>query len=130
MIPQSQLQNIEITTRSTSTWQLDLEAKKLGGRIEGIDAVRQMIYTVLNVERYRYAIHSWRFGVELDDLYGQSMDYIYPTIVQRITEALMMLDTIQSVDNFSFDRKKEALILTFNVSTIYGDLNVTKEVTL
>jgi hypothetical protein len=130
MIPQSQLQNIEIVTGSTATWQLDLTDKKIGAQIEGIEAVKQMIYTVLNVERYRYAIHSWRFGVELDDLYGQSMAYVYPTIVQRITEALLMLDTVNAVDNFEFSRNKGALTIAFNVSTIYGDLITTKEVTL
>lgn len=75
----------------------------------------------MNTERYQYLIYSWNYGIELSDLYGQPIPYVYAEIQRRITEALLSDDRISNVTNFNFSNPQGGdVFTTFDVVTDYG----------
>lgn len=99
-----------------------------GGMIDGLDAVRQAVYLVLNTERYDFLIFSWNYGIEMKNLIGREKEYVYPEARRRITEALMQDDRIKAVTNFQFSNKKGKIAVSFTVHCIFGDFSAEKEV--
>ncbi len=115
--------DIEIQTQESKNYKMYFTEKFINGYVDKLEAMHQVIYKILNTERYQYIIYSWDYGIETLDLYGEPISYVCPEIERRITEALMQDDRIQSIDNFEFDySEKGKLYVTFCVHTIYGDL--------
>ena len=114
---------IEVESQSTKNYQMHFTEKFISGYVDELKAMHQVIYKILNTERYQYIIYSWNYGIETLDLYGEPISYVCPEIERRIIEALTQDDRIESVDNFEFDySEKGKLHVTFSVHTIYGDL--------
>lgn len=119
-----------IQEQPSKTYKIDLEKSKIKGYIDELEAIKQSIYKILNTERYKYLIYSWNYGIELEDLFGEPIPYVYSELKRRISEALTQDDRIESVDAFSFTNKKGVVSATFTVHTIYGDVDAEKEVTV
>lgn len=114
---------IEVESEGTKNYQMHFTEKFINGFVDELQAMHQVIYKILNTERYQYIIYSWDYGIETVDLYGEPISYVCPEIERRIIEALTQDDRIESVDNFEFDySEKGKLHVTFSVHTIYGDL--------
>lgn len=132
MIPQNIVTDndigFEIMEQPSNTYRIDLENKRILGYIDGIDAVKQAIYKILFTERYNYAIYSWNYGIELQDLIGKSKDFVYFNLEKRITEALLQDDRINSVDNFVFASDKGDVHVTFTVNTVFGEVQAERKV--
>lgn len=120
-------EDFEIEEQTDKTYKM--QETILRGKIEGKEAVRQVVYKILNTERYQYPVYSWDYGIELVDLYGEPFSYVCPELERRITEALTWDTRIQSADNFTFEQKAGGRILvTFTVHTVYGDIDTEQEV--
>lgn len=114
---------ITVEAQSSKNYKMHLNEKIINGIVDELEAMHQVIYKILNTERYQYIIYSWDYGIETLDLYGEPISYVCPEIERRIIEALVQDDRIESVDNFEFDyTEKGKLHVTFIVHTIYGDL--------
>ena len=121
--------NLEVKTQPTKNYRMYLEQDIINGYCDGLEAMRQVIYKILNTERYQYIIYSWNYGIELLDLYGEPVTYVCPEAQRRITEALVQDDRIESVDNFEFDTSKKGTVkVTFTVHTIFGNVESEKVV--
>lgn len=108
-----------------------LAGSHLSGEVEGIEAVAQAVYFILNTERYAYIIYSWDYGIELEDLIGQELGYAIPEIERRVSEALAMDERIVEVEDFSFDTSIPGTVhATFTVVSIYGDISADLEVSI
>jgi len=124
-------QDFEIEEQPSLTYRMDLDGDAVRGRVDGIAAVRQAVFRVLNTERYQYVIYPWWYGVETIDLYGQPVTWVCPELERRITEALMMDTRILSVGNFEHDLSRKGVVhTTFEVQTVYGNISAEKEVTV
>lgn len=122
-------QDFEITEQPTHTYKMNLESNLIRGYTDGQEAMKQAIYKILNTERYQYVMYSWNYGIELLDLYGESVSYVCPELERRITEALTWDDRIQTVDNFEFNiSKKGEILVTFTAHTVFGDVVAEKVV--
>lgn len=113
------------------TWKLDYDDdSQIRGYCDERRAIEQAVYKILNTERYQYLIYSWNYGIELADLYGQPIPYVYAEIQRRITEALLSDDRISNVTNFNFSNPQGGdVFTTFDVVTDYGVItDVSKEV--
>lgn len=131
MIPNTNLfaTELEIIEHPSKDFKLDKEV--INGTVEDLEAVKQMIYKILNTERYQYLIYSWDFGIELMDLYGEPVSYVVPELKRRITEALMQDDRIENVTDFNFDLSHKGKIYSkFTVSTKFGNIDAEKEVAI
>lgn len=120
--------NFTMVEQPSYTHKLVIDRNRVSGMTDQRDALFQAVYLILNVERYAYPIYSWRYGVELADLIGKPKDYAMSEIKRRITEALMQDDRITAVDDWSFETGRKSVLAHFKVYTIFGDLEVTKEV--
>lgn len=112
--------DFEFEELPTNTFKLDIEDDKVYGFSDGLEAMKQAIYLILNVERYEYLIFSWNYGIELADLFGQPIPFVLPELERRITEALVQDSRITSVEDFDFEVKKNKVFCTFKVRTIFG----------
>lgn len=110
------------------TYKIDTERDCINGNTKDAEAVLQAAYLILNTERYEYPIYSHNYGIELWDLYGKPRNYVLSELKRRITEALTQDERINSVDGWSFQTIKKAVIVSFVIHTIYGDINASKEV--
>lgn len=121
-------QDFVIEEQPSKTYKMHLDETVIIGHTDQQDAMVQVIFNILNTERYQYIIYSWNYGIELIDLYGQPVSYVIPELKRRITEALTWDERIISVDNFSFDTNKGKITCNFTVHTIFGDIETEKVV--
>lgn len=119
-----------VAPQPSLTYKLYLDEQHIAGHVDGMDAIRQAVFLMLNIERYQYPMFSWNYGIEMDDLFGMPMDYVQSELKRRIAEALTQDDRIDSVDSFQFSRAGSKLTVTFTVHTVYGDLEADKEVSV
>ena len=111
------------------THRLDTDKNVVAGFVDGKEAYRQAVYKILNTERYDHVIYSTDYGVELRGLIGMPIYYVVPEIERRVTEAIMQDDRTVNVYGFKFDTTKRGVVsVTFNVMSIYGEIEVEKDV--
>lgn len=127
-IDSSITKTITIETEPSKTYDMWIEEGRVRGMTDGIEAVKQTIYRILQTERYKYAMYDWNYGIELEDLFGKHMSYVIPEVERRIKDALSVDDRILSVDGFNFETGQHDLHVTFTAHTIYGDTEIEKEV--
>lgn len=95
--------------------------QRILGSCDGLEALRQTVWLILNTERYAYPIFSWNYGIELEDLYGKPVTLVCPELERRISEALSVDERIKSVDAFSFDTSRRGIAaVTFTVHSTFG----------
>lgn len=129
MLPQDvdyNLFDFEIKTQPSKTFQIVND--KIVGTCDKLEALKQSIDLILSIERYKYPIYSWNYGIELNDLYGEHVSYVIPELERRIREALLQDDRITAVDNFKFETNKNIISAQFIVHSIYGDIIGEKEI--
>lgn len=118
---------IKETERPSKTFGLDLENGRICGTVDGLEAVRQAVYCILNTERYDFLIYSWNYGVELKGLVGRPIPYVKTELKRRVREALLQDGRIKGVDGFRFVQEGRRLAVQFTVHTTFGDLQGEKE---
>lgn len=124
-------EDFEIEEQPSKTYKMYLEQEVINGFTDGLDAMKQTIYMILNTERYQYIIYSWNYGIELVDLFGEPITYVCPELERRITEALTQDERILSVDAFSFDVSVKGKVhVTFTAHTVFGDIDAEKVVNI
>ena len=121
--------NLAIESQPSKNYKLHIEQNTINGVCDGLESMKQVIYKILNTERYQHIIYSWNYGIELLDLYGEPTSYVMVELQRRITEALVQDDRITSVTDFDFDlTDKKAVKVKFTVHTIFGELQEEKVV--
>ena len=122
-------QDFELEEQPTYTYKMNLDTGSIRGYTDGIDAMKQAIFKILQTERYQYIMYSWNYGIETLDLYGEPISYVCPELERRITEALLWDERIESVDNFEFDLPQKGVIhVSFIAHTIFGDVQAERTV--
>ena len=118
------VQDFEIETQPTRTYALRFDGYPCsGGKLDGLEAMKQAIFLILQTERFQYAIYSWNYGIELNALLGQTMTpYLQAKVAKAIEDALMADDRVLSVEQFSFTKGKRSLLVKFTVTTTEGDV--------
>ena len=120
--------DIEIEEEPSRNYRMNQKEFRVRGKVDGLEAVKQAVFKMLNTERYQYLIYSWDYGVELLDLFGESISYVCPELERRITEALLQDDRIEEVDGFEFEVSGGTVKASFTVHTVFGDMQAQKEV--
>lgn len=123
-------EEFEVVSEPSKTYRLDVKTKRISGFCDGIEAIQQAVYKILNTERYRALIYDWYYGFEKEDLIGicETESYVFLKISQRIREALLEDDRIEDIEDFWISREKEKVIVTFQVVTIIGSIEIKKEI--
>lgn len=128
MIPRAQpLVILEPKGIPTRTYKI--EKGRIGGMVDGIEAMRQAIARILNTTRFEHVIYSGDYGNELGSLIGRNSDLLESETKRLIREALTADDRILDVDRFHFESTGRGdLIVRFTVNTIFGAIEANKEI--
>lgn len=121
---------IEEVELPTETHKINAELNRVLGLTDGVEAVKQAIYLMLQTERYEHIIYSWQYGIELNDLFGKPIPFVLPELKRRITDTLLTDDRILKVDDFSFEVTRRKVLCTFTVTTIYGEVDIEQVVSV
>jgi hypothetical protein len=124
------IQDFELEVQPTKTYRLNQTKATVNGAVDGLSAIEQAIYKIINTERYSHLIYSWNYGIEFADLFGKPIPYVYPEIKRRITEALLQDDRITSVSDFFFSNQKGRVLTQFKVYTTEGEVSIEKVVNI
>lgn len=132
MLPSAEnlLQNLTIREQPSKTYKMKIKDERIENKVDDLKAVEQACYKILNTERYRYVIYSWNYGVELQNLFGKPIPYVFAELPRRITEALMQDDRVEEVTNFDLRHNKGDVLAKFTVITKYGEIEMQKGVTI
>lgn len=123
--------NIAVEKQPSLSYKMRLEKERIERTVDGLEAIKQMIYKTLMTDRYKFEIYDWNYGVELDDLIGQPKEFVKAELPRRIEDALIVDDRVSEVTDFEFtDVDKTTLAVKFTVKTIFGDIEVEKEVNI
>lgn len=112
----------------TDTFYIDPNSRQIRGMVSGLEAMRQAVEVVLNVERFQFQIYSPNFGIELEGLIGQEQGYIASELQRRIKEALDQDERITDVTDFEYQVNSESMNVKFRINTVYGDIETGIEV--
>lgn len=121
--------DFQIREQPGLTYKLQPDENCVRGYTDGLEAVKQAVYKILMTERYQYVMYSWNYGVELLDLFGEPVSYVCPELKRRITEALLMDDRVQEVDDFEFAFPGKGRVhVSFTVHSVFGEIQAEREV--
>lgn len=110
----------------TKTYKLDFERGRVTGMIEGLEAIEQAIFKELNTQRFAYMIYSDDYGFE--NMIGEDEIFVRGELPRRITEAILQDERITSIEYFTLFFVEDAAWVKFTAVTIYGDVDVLREV--
>ena len=125
-----EITEVEYPTNTYYIGHVENGEDRIVGYTDDLEAIKQAIYLILNIERYDHQIYSWDYGIELTDLFGKPISYVMSELPDRIKEALTMDDRIIDVVDFEFERHKNKLSTTFTVVTNIGNISSDLEVTI
>ena len=123
---------VEITSpadQPTRTYKLDLDAGRVAGMVDGVDAMKQVILKILLTERFAYLIYSWNYGIELNAVVGKSYQVFSSEIKRVITEALLADSRITAVTDFKVEQiDKRSARVSFTADTVFGPIEIERTV--
>ena len=114
----------------STTFLIDRESGRIEKTGGGLEAIKQVIEIILQVERYRYQIYSPNFGHEMNSLIGKPPEYVISMIKRRVKESLSVDNRILSVDNFTFKEASAGTTVkcAFDVKTVFGMVSAEVEI--
>ncbi|MGN7387717.1 DUF2634 domain-containing protein [Sporosarcina sp. SAFN-015] len=114
----------------TLTYRLNFGNGRIGGMVDGKDAIKQFIVKAIRTNRSHFRIYTDDYGCEIESLIGNDVteSFIQAEIPRMVREALIYDDRINDVSNVTATRLGDAVFITATVDSIYGE--VTQEVTI
>lgn len=131
MLPQVNddlINDFEEVIEPSKTFYIDFERGRMVSFVDGQEAVKQAIFLMLNIERYDHLIFSWNTGVEFKDLIGKPTAYVASEVQRRITECLLQDDRITDITDFEVTTSKNKVHVTCTAHTIFGEVQLEREV--
>ena len=105
-----------------------LSEEKIEGFVDELEALKQSIYKVLATERYEHPIYSFSYGIAWKELIGEERPFVRAEMKRMIEEALLRDDRILEVDGFEFEFSGDSCHCSFDVLSIYGNVEIETEV--
>lgn len=126
MIPDIELldQPLNNEQQPSLTWKLDVAKGRIVGMIDGLEAVRQSVYKILQTNRFWHAIYSFDYGHELNIVIGSSPEVVESEVKRIINEALLQDDRIISITYDEISVNGEIIEVKLTVNTNYGDFQM------
>jgi len=111
--------DLEEVEQSSKTYKLT--ENRITGFVDGLDAIKQAVFKILQTERYEKLIYSFNYGSEFRNLLGKSKDYVENDVKRVINEALTTDVRILSVSDFTIEYKENEMLIKFRVSSTEGE---------
>lgn len=121
---------VSVESMPSLTWYINKDTNRIQGTVDNYDAVVQAVQVILNVERFRWQIYSPYSGMQWRGLIGEDPGYVAAELQRRIRDALMMDDRVTGIKAFKYSIADDVLTASLTVTTVYGDVQTTTEVTI
>ncbi len=132
-LPQSEIdlsKGVVFRDQPSLTWIADPVTRRLRGRGDNYEAVRQAVEVIVNVERFRWQIYSPNFGIELDGLLGNDPGFAASELQRRLSDAFLPDSRILGISDFSYTFENGVLTAEVTVNTVFGPVKTGVEVTV
>lgn len=122
---------VDAQPESAMTWRIDYATGRIGGYIDGSEALRQYIRKAIATARNRYIIYDGDYGSELEDLIGMDLttSLIETEIPRLVREAIAYDDRIEDVSSIEVTRMDSDIHIAVTVVTFSGE-QITEGVTI
>ncbi|OAB26200.1 hypothetical protein PMSD_26060 [Paenibacillus macquariensis subsp. defensor] len=132
MIPQSDIEmsdeELEPVALPSKTYRLDLVNKRISGQtIDGLEAIKQVVFKILSTTRFEHLIYSNDFGSEVDLSASRGRSVFESEVERWVKEALTQDDRIIAVTGFKFAYELDNAMIHFTVESEFGRYQETKE---
>lgn len=110
---------------------IDFTTGQLTGKIvEGLEAIKVWIWLCMHTERFRHAIYSADYGTSLEQYIGHMLsdEYINTDCESEISDALLINEYVESIEDFEAVRNSDSLNISFRVVTKFGSIEVDENV--
>ena len=110
---------------------IDFTTGQLTGKIvEGLEAIKVWVWLCMHTERFRHAIYSADYGTSVEQYFGHvlSDEYINTDCESEVTDAVLMNEYIEGIEDFEVVRNSDSLDIKFRVVTKFGSLEVDESV--
>ena len=111
---------VEEVQQPSRTYKLDFARGRVAGMTDGLDAVKQAAFKILQTDRYQYEIYSFDYGHELNRLIGGDPRLVRSEASRMIREALLQDDRITSVSDMQVMIGEDSLTATLTVISDAG----------
>lgn len=104
------------------TYYLDRKTGRVTSPVEGELAIRQLVWTTLETDRFRHLIYDADYGSELRQLITDNLtrEYLRTEIPRDIRESLLVDDRIAAVTGFDIEFTVDAVVVRFIVESADG----------
>lgn len=94
--------------------------------VTGADAVLVWAWNCIHTERFAHDVFTADYGQDLSDLIGQPYgdEVRQSEAIRKLREALLIHPYITAVDQINTSLKGSVLQISFNLTTIYGEVRV------
>lgn len=116
---------------TSRTYKLDLEAGRIMGIIDGLEAVEQAVRKAIATPRFDCLIYDDQYGSETagnDMAAGATQEYMRTAVEGFIRDALSQDTRILEIGDFEIEFEDDNAYVSFSVSTIFGEIEFDKEV--
>lgn len=110
---------------------INFQTGQLTGKIvEGLEAIKVWIWLCMHTERFRHAIYSADYGTSFEQYIGHVLidEYINTDCESEITDALLINEYIESIEDFEAVRNSDSLDIKFRAVTKFGNIEVDENV--
>lgn len=115
----------------SKTYRLDLEAGRIVGVIDGIDAVEQAIRKALITPRFACLIYDAQYGDEIQQAFiwdDATRDYMAASAEAYVRDALLPDTRVISVSDFNIEFEDDAANIEFTANTVFGVVQISEVV--
>lgn len=118
---------VEAEELPSLTYRLDLDARRIVGMVDGLEAVNQAIRKAIITPRFKCLIYDNQYGSEIEDAFivqDASRAYIEAATEGFIKDCLKPDTRILNVYDFAFEFEEDKAFIYFKADTIYGETEI------
>lgn len=133
MLPKSDIdlsRSVVFQDQPTLTWIADPVTRRVRGRGDGWEAIRQAVEIIVSVERFKWQIYTPNFGTDYNGLLGTEPGYAASELQRRLEDAFLPDSRILGMKDFTWSFSGVSLSVRFTVLTVFGDVASGLEVPL
>lgn len=119
---------VEDVEQPSRTYRLDFNKNRIVGMIDGLDAIKQAVYKIMQTERFKYLIYSFAYGHELKTLIGSNPAFVKSEVTRMLQEAFIQDNRITGIEDVQVTHENENMTVDFTVVTQYRAFQVSQEV--
>lgn len=117
----------EAEEKPSKTYRLDLDAGRIVGKIDGLEAVNQAIRKAIITPRFKCLIYDNQYGSEITEAVitkDATPEYIETVVPGFVKDALKPDTRILNVYDFDFEFRGDGAYIFFRADTIYGETTI------